>query len=471
MAADPRLLILLNPGEVSRHYLLGIRAGADRAGIAAITMELGPVWQATRVGAAGPQAALAAAAEWYKQAYALCRRERITHVISYVFNGVTSFGLAPGEGGVRCSPFTRAGARHVLLWTDHPNWAADRAAFQPAMRAALDHPLHAHVLKSRAAADEAAAVLGWANCRAMEMAEDPGAFAPAADVTPAHDAVVILSDAAPIPGPLVRFLAEDDPDPADMAAAMIPEALAALAASLDRHGADADRRAACLSLADDWLAAKLDRPLVSFWRLAGRLAPRHGEALGWLASDAARWYDAVHALQAATRWRRMFWLAWLGRRVNLGVYGSAAGPLGLPQPEGADRRVAYREQSRVYALGRVAININAGHDEEGLTHKPFQIAAAGAAGAACAHHDTLGLADAFEPGEEVVVFQRGPELLHAVRTLAGDERLRRALARAMHDRLHHRHTWSDRLPALLGVPGAEPSGAGDADAALFAAAA
>lgn len=441
MTQPPRVLILLNPGDTSRHYLLGLRGGAERAGATVTTLELGPVWKATR-GPNGP----AAAADLYKQAYALCRRDRITHVISYVFNGVTCFGLAKDERGHLCSPFTRAGCRHILLWTDHPNWAYDRAAFRPACRQALSHPLHSHILKSRAAADEAAAIMGWANVSHLPMAEHPSSFDPAGDTRPIHDVVALLSDAGPVPEAIAPWLTNDDPDPLELMRLLRPAAAERARALLNSCPMGEGMLEACERLFEDWLDEKLDRPLMSFWSLADRLRGRHAEALGFLAADPARWFDTVAALRTMTDWRRNFWLAWLGRRVNLGIYGSSAAPLGLAQSETAAKRVPYRSQSRVYALGRCSININAGHDEEGMTHKPFQIAASNSA---CVHHDTLGLAGAFEPGTEIIAFQRGPELLNAVRALSADEALRRRLAQDMRGRLDREHTWAKRSKQII----------------------
>ena len=45
MAAE-RILVLLNPGRQSRHYLLGLAAAASRTGRLGLRLELGPIWQA-----------------------------------------------------------------------------------------------------------------------------------------------------------------------------------------------------------------------------------------------------------------------------------------------------------------------------------------------------------------------------------------------------------------------------------------
>ena len=95
-------------------------------------------------------------------------------------------------------------------------------------------------------------------------------------------------------------------------------------------------------------------------------------------------------------WRRNFWLAWLGRRVNLGLYGSPAAPMGLPQTAEAAGWVGYEQQAAVYAhSGQSRSTSTRPADEEGLTHKPFQIAASGVA---CIHHASAGLESCFTPG-------------------------------------------------------------------------
>ncbi len=79
----------------------------------------------------------------------------------------------------------------------------------------------------------------------------------------------------------------------------------------------------------------------------------------------------------------------------------------------------------VYARGKLALSISGGHNEEGLTHKPFQIAACGVP---MIHIDRVGLAECFTPGREVASFATPAE------------------ARA---RLLTEHTWEKRLPEML----------------------
>lgn len=441
----PRLLVLLNPGAVSRWYMLGIGRAAERLGIFAGSIELGEVWQKLGKGGEASRRAIA------EEVRAHCRRERVTHAIGYVHNGVFEFGVEEdsrfGEAGLLAA----MGVRHICLWTDHPHWAVNGSALEPVPRRVLGHPMYRHVVKSESAAAELREMAGWADVVSMAMAEDAELLRPAAGALETHDVVAILSDACAPPEALADMLAREDPDPLEMMERMAPAARLACETALSGMGMSGELSARAEEFVREWMQAKLASPHDSLWRGAGRLESRHGEVLGWLRADIRRWRGATAGLGALTAWRRSFWLAWLARRVDVGVYGSDARGITPNQAESARARVAYRDQPAVYARGRVALNINAAHDEEGLTHKPFQIAASGVA---CVHHATRGLGECFERGREMMAFERGPELLEAVRQLSSDAGARRAMAEAARGRLERDHTWEMRLEALLRVSGA-----------------
>lgn len=444
------LLVLLNPGRTSRNYLLGIARAAERFGILAGTIELGDMWAALHA-ARSPGDRAGVQREWASRVQDICAARRVTHALGYVFNGAFDFGLAPDAQGRPAGLFPRLGVRHVMLWTDHPNWAMNAAALDPSVRRALAHPDHRHLLKSPAAADECAAVCAWPAQTVIgtDMGEDPTTLRPAREVAPVHDAVLIMSDAAP-PAPEVHgFLHQDDPDPRAIMCAMRPVAERQWRRACERHGADPRQIPGLEALGAEWLALKLDDPAASFWSLHGALAAAHAEALSWLKADPRRWYDAVAALNAITAWRRTFWPAWLARRINLGVYGctpAAAQAIGARQQPELAGWIAYERQAHVYALGHAALNINAPHDEEGLTHKPFQMAASGAA---VIHHDSRGIERCFLPGEEMLTFTRGPVLLDHVSQLRADARLRRAMGDRARARVERSHSWDARLRAWI----------------------
>lgn len=441
-----RLLVLLNPGRMSRHWLLGIARGAERMGILAGTLELGPIWQSVQRAGASHGAVRAQAAEQVK---ALCRRERVTHVLSYTHNGVFDFGMTPDSAtGAPAGLFAAMGIEHILLWSDHPDWASEGIATTEPVRTLLNHPRHHHFVKSEIAAEEIRAVLGWANVRPIEMGEDTLTICPderSLTMEPIHDATIIMGDAAPIPEPLHPFLAEDDPDVSVMMRAMLEGTLAGCAGIVDAWGPDADMAMRGRALCEALCAARIRQPMTPFWELCGGLGAQHAETIAVVRADPQRWYAMMHALHGLTGWRRFFWPAWLGRRADVGVYGSAGSRMGLAdRDEGA--WVPNKAMASVYARGACAINVNAAHDEAGMTHKPFQIAGAGVP---LVHHATDGLEAAFAPDRECIVWQNGPELLDAVRRLRADRALRRRMGETARERCVREHTWAHRLTVML----------------------
>lgn len=423
------VLFLLNPGRTSRAYLLGLRNAAARLGIPTVAIELAPVWEYFKQGGDRLQFA--------SYVRDLVRANSIATAIGYGFNGV-EFGQSPAAPPLLAD----LGLVHLMLWTDHPEWCLNAAPLEEPLRTRLNHPLHVHLLKSESAAAEASRVLGWRNIHSMHMAEDTVTVHPD-PIEPVYDVVSVLSDAAPLPEALLPFLAESDPVPATLDELMRPAALAAFN-KVVRQESPAQSPERFTPLAQEWLDAKQAHPTHSLFRLSAKL--RQQENLRWLEAAPTRWYRAISALRRMTAWRRSFWLAWLARRANVCVFGSDARSLGVTQPPGADAWVPYDRLASTFAQGRLAININASHDEEGLTHKPFQIAAAGVA---CLHHSSEGLESVLDPHKEVAVFSNGRELLAHVHELLDNPHRRFDMAQAAQARARTEHDWANRWSYLL----------------------
>ncbi len=435
--SSPRLLFLLNPGRQSRHYIQGLARAAERLRIPFASLEMQDVWDRT---AANNPAAYEAI---QTQLANFIRTKGITHALGYAHNGVADFGLIRNGQGPARPVLTELGVKHFLLWTDHPEWAAGAVGIQPPLRDICRDPSLIHILKSPAAATEASQILNWPNVISMPMAEDYDQLPPATGITPIHDVVAIMGDCQPFPQVLNQFLTHEDPDPQALDQLLHPVAL-------DRFlSLNPDQTA----LAKAWLEAKAVNPDRSFASLAlgsptrhSALGTQHLPSLSHLRSNPQLWYSSITALRTATAWRRFFWPAWLARRVNVGIYGSSSAPMNIPhQPEAANW-VPYEQQPAIYARGKMALNTNAAHDEEGLTHKPFQIAASNTP---LLHHHTRGLSDCFIPTQEVLTFTRGPELLDQVRSLSESPSRRAFLAEALHARARQDHTWDQRLQGLL----------------------
>jgi len=445
MPTDVRLLLLVNPGAQSRFYMLGLLRAAQRMGIPHQGIELQPLWN--RLNKAADK--VAATTEVSSTIADLVAKERFTHVVGYGYNGIELSRPAP-PGGAGTPIFAELGLRHLMLWTDHPNWMSNALPLEPHVRAMLRNDRHVHFLKSPSAAAEAAAVLNWPNVHAIDMAEDYELLKPDPLVHAVHDVVAIVGSTHALPVHAQPFLSHDDPDPAAIDALGLPTALAEVEHFIRSQPEGDARVESVMSWARAVTAEKLQRPMDAYWRIASGTPGSHTDAFAWLRADAKRWYGVTRSLRTIVEWRRNFWLAWLSRRVNVGIYGASAEPIGVAQPAGAERWVDYLRQGGVYNLGRLAINTNAAHDEEGCTHKPFQIASSEVP---CIHHAGHGLAEAFEPGSEILTFTRGPELLRHVRQVAPDIKARRALAGAAHQRLVWNHTWDARLSEMLRLAG------------------
>ena len=272
---DARILLLLNPGRQSRHYLVGLTTAAARGGIPCLSLELGPIWQQ----ASGPDSERVRASA-RRQIAELVHTQRITHAIGYVFNGTHDLGLSgDGERGFRTIWDETGVQAHPPL--DGPSGMGNEEDGQ------LDDPLHRilggehrmHILKSESASAEAAGVLGWPNVRAMTMAKDYGAIRPTEGVETIHDAVAIVGDAAAPPIDTIPFLDEDDPEPAR-------SWMRQCARTRNAHGGRWSAES-MMPLMRAWLDLKQERPAEAFWRLAGLLGPVHGASIAWLRSERA----------------------------------------------------------------------------------------------------------------------------------------------------------------------------------------
>lgn len=438
-AANPRPIILLNPGRQSRHYMLGLLRAAGALGLNPATIDIGPI-RAQLARSADLKTTFASIIERFKT---VVEAGSCTDIITYANSGGPELGPWPTSDGPG-TIWTALGLRHHILWTDHPDWATDGVAITPEARPMFDHPNIFHRLKSAPAAAEATAVLGWPGIEALPVAEDYQTLAPDRSGPTIHDAVVILGSVAPLPEILEHYLNYEDPDPAEMDRSMIPRTLAPFL----EHVQDAPDAQAMKRFATDLLEARACHPFKTIWQHTAALSSAHPDAVGWLTEDPVRWYQAQGRLRQQSAWRRSFWLAWTARRVDLGIYGCDASALGVAQPEGAHEWVPYEKQASVYAAGRCALNINQSHDDSGVTHKPFQIVASGVP---LVHHAVGGLNELFTPGREIFVFARGPELLHRIDSLCarngrGPELAAAALARATSE-----HAWTHRLEHMLGL--------------------
>lgn len=430
-AESSRLLVLLNPGRVSRHYLEGLARGAVRLGLELRTCELAQVWQRSLADAAGLSQAMAE----------LLRRERIGAVVSYVFTGLTEMIAPPTTDGRVQTFFESLGIPHLLLWTDHPQWASEKAALAPHFQPLLRSPNNHHFLKCASAAEEVRTLLGWLNCYGLPVAEDEEMVQPQPQVVADYDVVAIVGSPPTLDEALKPFLEQDDPDVAAIQA-IVADRVREKLAELWRRDAPPDRREQLTRLGDDWLERRRSDERTAAFRHVGALGRDHPDAWTWLAVHPGTYFDAVEHLWQFGGWQRTFMLCYLARHFRVGVFGADWSSVGL----GGGSWVPYDQQAATYARGKLAINISQGSEEEGVSHKPFQIAASGVP---LVHVDRRGLSECFEPGEEVAVFSTPREAREVIGDLLADPQRRRSLAAAARARFEREHTWSCRLAQML----------------------
>lgn len=314
---------MLNPDRTSRNYILGLAAGAARLGVRCSTLDLAPVWEAVAKGEG--DAAMSAAAEWV----------RLEGVI-------TAMGYAQNPSTLRTPSHWRPGqpTRALLsslaiptfhLWTDHPEWCLGGRLLAPSAAELLDSPQHVHLLKSAAAADEAARVLGWKNIISMPMAER--IVPPRAADARRFDCTIMVSDAAEPTTESRAFLEHSDPDPTAIDQAHAEVALRGVSkflrrwhkqpglAGLDREVPTREERALISHL---WLEAKIRTPRFTLWRLACERGLMDKPVFTRLMASPRAYYGVVACLRRVVGWRRNFWPTWLGRRARVGVFGCDA---------------------------------------------------------------------------------------------------------------------------------------------------
>jgi len=437
-AADETLLILQNPGRVSRFYLMGMERAARRLGIRTRVLELGDIWQRP----SGSRETLTTQLE------DLLRRDNVRRVLGYGLNGTTEFVCTQAPDGSLQSVFDRLGIDHVLWWTDHPQWAGEKAALRHELQPLLRGGRKRHVLKSQAHAEELQHLLGWERCFGLPVAEDPELVRPAPAVTPEFD-VVAITGALPKPLPeLEPFLEQAAPDVEAIQTIVARQATERLAA-LWQKDAPAAVQPTLRALGQEWIEQRRrDHRTPTFHQFLA-LCDAHPAATRWLRQHPRTYFDAAEITWAFLDWQRTFILRYLARYFRVAVFGRDWSTCGIPGGGWVD----YEQQGALYARGRIAINISQHNEEQGASHKPFQIAAAGVA---LVHIDRPGLSDYFEPGREVELFETPGQARRVIEELLGDDARRRSLAEAAYARFRRDHTWDVRLPQMLALTGVEP---------------
>ena len=441
-AAPPRvvdgpgkLLVLLNPGKVTRNCLIGMATAARRLGIDTLVTELYPVWEMHNAGQQPDGAAY----------IRLLKENHVKAVLSYTLQGAWEWGTTLSPEGRRIPLVEQLGIPHLMWWTDHPQWADEGDALDPDLQELLRSPMHHHFVKSDAAAHELREILGWSNCFGLPVAEDPEMLTPASGIEPEFDIVAITGAPPRLDPAIERFLDDNDPD-VDAITAIVAEGVAQQMTSIWHQRAPSSLHDELDTFGRAWLDAKCRFPLTAAIHLFERLEGDHREATEWLRTDHMAYFHAVQAMWELRRWERTFVLCYLARHFRVGVLGHDWSSRGFERGEWID----YEDQPRAYARGRIALNVTQPNDEEGVAHKPFQIAASEVP---MLHINRTGLADLFTPETEMATFDTPRQARDTAAELLADPLRRRRMAIAARERFCREHTWEHRLAVMFRAAG------------------
>ena len=443
--ARGRLLLLMNPGQMSRPWLLGMGVAVEKMGIPTDAFELRRVWEDRNLGRIPDPISFRDT----------LRRMNVKAVLSYTSNGSWEWPALrdPQDHGARAIPyFEQIGVPHLVWWSDHPQWANNKDALLAKNQFFGLSPNTHHFMKSDLAAREIQSMLHWPNCHGLPVAEDVERIKPVYGVTPDFDVVTIIGCPPTPDAEIDAFLEHDDPDVRAIRRILATRIHRKLADLWDKH-VPTEIRATVDRFAHTWVDRRRQEPLTGSFRIFERLEPDHPEATGWLRSEPQVYFDAVEALWEFGRWQRTFVTRYLAKYFSVGVFGSDWSSVGLPahgvgSPDGD--WVLNDDQPQFYARGRVALSVSQAGDEEGIAHKPFQMAASGAA---MVHIDRQGLSDCFTPGVEVETFQTPREARDKIAALLADPARREAMGHAARERVVRDHSWEVRMPQMLTAAG------------------
>ena len=309
-------------------------------------------------------------------------------------------------------------------------------------------------MKTDAHAAELRRILGWPNCFACPLACDPDMIRPAEPADPEFDVVAIYGGSPKLAERLKPFLDSEDPDPRDIMMSYVDEIRAGLDA-LWKSDAPESLRPQLSALASKLLTARLNDPLTASIRHVPALTDEFPVAMRWLTINHLVYFKMTAQLYKVRSWLRHFMPAYLAKHFRVAIFGGDWTGMGCVKGQwGESGWIDQSDMPKVLAKGAVTLNLSAGYDEEGITAKPFEIAASGVA---MLHNEATGLGEFFEPGKEVLTFATPRQARERVQSLLQDPAKRRSIGAAARARLERDHSWDTRLLRLLAPIGAPPA--------------
>ena len=425
-----RLLILLPHGKISRFYLKGFARAARQLKLDYLTWELAPIRQQV----------IENPATLFETVIELAKKEHIGAVLGYAQNPI----FVVTHEGTKKNIFDVLGIPVFLFWTDQPQWNIDFTKVSADTLKMLSSANCHHFLKSNAAADEVHRVLGWKNCYGLPVAADPSFLKPQNEIEPKYDLVSIIGDNCIFPEPLRQFIDHENPDYNAIMSLVKKEVLGHLQ-EIWKTKVDGTLRSEFVELGRQWITLCEKEPMTAPYRFLLKLNDEFVNAIDWLITHPKTYFNVIHVLWSLRGWERSFIMNYLKKHFNCHIFGlSSSGVF--------DKKewVNYYDQSAIYAQGRIAFNVLGGHEEEALSHKPFQIVASGVP---MVHSDNKSLRECFEVGTEVEVFKTPQEARDIIASLLADPSRCKEMAYLARKRLLEEHTWKNRLADMFELAG------------------
>lgn len=381
--------------------------------------------------------------------------QRVGAVMGYGFNGMSDVPLDPPPGGSVAnlrSFWEVRGIPQLMLWLDHPQWHSNLVGLSPQLQGLFRSGNCYHYFKSAAHALEMERICGWPNCFELPAGVDPGQFPPPPVSEKAElkgggeaefDLVAICSEKGVLPAWLKEFALREEPDPEAIRGIVLEQVRGDLE-KLWNEEVPENMRPEVRALGVRWSEMKAKEPFLGAVRHWPRMVEEFPGAAWYLTLAYATYMKALRILWRLREWERRFYVAYLSRYFRVGIFGGDWSAMKL----GPGGWVDFHQQSEVYARGKVALNITDGHDEEGTTMKPWEIAASGVA---MLHYHAEGLGAWFKEGEEVMTFRTPREAREKLGMLVRDGEMRRKMARAARERVLKEHTWEGRMERVLAM--------------------
>jgi hypothetical protein len=303
-------------------------------------------------------------------------------------------------------------------------------------------------VKTQAHAAELNRILGWPNCFDCALACDPDQIRPTEGIEPEFDVVAIYGGNPKLLDRLRPFLDSDNPDPRDLMLSYVDDIRAGLDA-LWNSDAPEMLRPHLAALGSKLLESRLNDPLkASIWHVPA-LAQEFPAAMRWLTANHLTYFKMTAHLYKLRNWLRHFMPAYLARYFRVAIFGGDWTGMGCIKGDWQSSGwIDLADIPKLLAKGRVTLNLSAGYDEEGITAKPFEIAASGVT---MLHNEATGLGDFFKLGEEAFSFSTPKQARQIVQQMIDDPARCRAVGAAARARLENDHSWDSRLTRLLSV--------------------